>query len=76
MRGSSFRWNDGRGRPSLAAVPPAVFTIPPHFAFADALAAGLIARHGRERTGLARGLLLVPNNRAARAILSACAMPA
>ena len=50
---------------------PKVFTIPPHRAFADALAAGLIARHGREKTGLARGILLVPNNRAARAIQEA-----
>ncbi|MGE0178500.1 MAG: double-strand break repair protein AddB, partial [Sphingomonas sp.] len=50
---------------------PAVFTIPAHRAFADALAAGLIARFGKEATGLARGLLLVPNNRAARAIQDA-----
>ncbi|HEV2818567.1 MAG TPA: double-strand break repair protein AddB [Allosphingosinicella sp.] len=50
---------------------PKVFTIPPHRAFADALAAGLIARFGRERTGLARGILLLPNNRAARAIQDA-----
>ncbi len=50
---------------------PAVYTIPPHRAFADALAAGLIARFGREKTGLAQGLILVPNNRAARAITDA-----
>src|SRR5687768_5289640 len=50
---------------------PAVFTIPPHRAFADALAAGLIALHGRETTGLAQGLILLPNNRAARAITDA-----
>ena len=50
---------------------PSVFTIPPHRAFADALAAGLIARYGAEKTGLAGGLLLVPNNRAARAITDA-----
>ncbi|MGQ0590990.1 MAG: double-strand break repair protein AddB, partial [Sphingosinicella sp.] len=50
---------------------PAVFTIPPHRSFADALAAGLIARYGREKTGLARGLCLVPNNRAARALQDA-----
>lgn len=50
---------------------PKVFTIPPHRAFADALAAGLIALHGRERTGLAQGVVLVPNNRAARAIQDA-----
>ncbi len=52
-------------------MPPAVFTIPPHRAFADALAAGLIARYGKEKTGLAQGLLLVPNNRAARAVQDA-----
>ena len=51
--------------------PPSVFTIPPHRAFADALAAGLIARFRTERTGLARGIVLVPNNRAARAIQDA-----
>ena len=50
---------------------PSVFTIPPHRAFADALAAGLIARFGREKTGLAQGIVLVPNNRAARAIQDA-----
>jgi ATP-dependent helicase/nuclease subunit B len=48
-----------------------VFTIPPHRAFADALAAGLIARFGAEKTGLARGIVLVPNNRAARTITDA-----
>lgn len=50
---------------------PTVYTIPPHRAFADALAAGLIARFGRGEVGLARGILLVPNNRAARAIIDA-----
>ena len=50
---------------------PKVFTIPPHRAFADALAAGLIARFGREQTGLAEGTVLVPNNRAVRAIQDA-----
>ncbi len=50
---------------------PAVFTIPTHRAFADALAAGLLAEHGRGPVGLAEGILLVPNNRAARAIQDA-----
>src|SRR3546814_4398140 len=50
---------------------PSVYTIPPHRAFADALAAGLIALYGGEKTGLARGLVLVPNNRAARALTDA-----
>jgi ATP-dependent helicase/nuclease subunit B len=52
-------------------VHPKVFTIPPHRAFADALAAGLVAQYGREKTGLAKGIVLVPNNRAARAIQDA-----
>ncbi|HWH17500.1 MAG TPA: double-strand break repair protein AddB [Allosphingosinicella sp.] len=50
---------------------PSVFTIPPHRAFADALAAGLIARYGGTKTGLAQGMILVPNNRAARAVTDA-----
>ncbi len=54
---------------------PAVYTIPAHRAFADALAAGIIAQHGDiDRFGpmaLARGIILVPNNRAARAISEA-----
>jgi len=52
-------------------VRPAVFTIPPHRAFADALAAGLLARFGADQMVLAGGILLVPNNRAARAIQDA-----
>jgi len=55
----------------VSALRPTVYTIPPHRAFADAFAAGLIARHGRETTGLARGIVLVPNNRAARALADA-----
>ena len=54
-----------------AGAKPAVFTIPPHRAFADALAAGLIARFGKEKTDLARGIALVPNNRAVRALTDA-----
>lgn len=50
---------------------PRIFSIPPHRAFADALAAGLIALHGREKTGLAQGVVLLPNNRAVRAITDA-----
>lgn len=50
---------------------PAVFTIPAHRAFADALAAGLVARFGKDKAGLARGIVLTPNNRAARAIQDA-----
>ena len=50
---------------------PAVFTIPSHRSFADALAAGLIRRFGREPLGLARGRILLPNNRAVRALTEA-----
>jgi ATP-dependent helicase/nuclease subunit B len=50
---------------------PAVFTIPAHRAFADALAAGLIAQFGPDPLSLARTAILVPNNRAARAISDA-----
>lgn len=50
---------------------PAIYTIPAHRAFADAFAAGLIAQHGSRDLGLARGIVLVPNNRSARAISDA-----
>lgn len=50
---------------------PAVYTIPAHRAFADALAAGVLAQHGADAMGLARGIILVPNNRAARSISDA-----
>jgi ATP-dependent helicase/nuclease subunit B len=53
------------------AVKPTLFTIPAHRAFADALAAGLIRRFGGEPLGLARGLVLLPNNRAKRAMTDA-----
>jgi ATP-dependent helicase/nuclease subunit B len=47
---------------------PAVFTIPSHRSFADALATGLIQRFGRDPLDLARGRILLPNNRAVRAV--------
>jgi ATP-dependent helicase/nuclease subunit B len=50
---------------------PAVFTIPSHRSFADALAAGLIAKFGKEPLGLAQGRILLPNNRAVRAVTEA-----
>lgn len=50
---------------------PQLFTIPAHRAFADALAAGLIRRFAGEPLGLARGLVLLPNNRAKRAMTDA-----
>jgi ATP-dependent helicase/nuclease subunit B len=48
-----------------------VFTIPSHRSFADSLAAGLIARFGKEPLGLAQGRILLPNNRAVRAVTEA-----
>src|SRR3954468_10092845 len=48
-----------------------LYTIPPHRAFADALAIGLIRRFGSDPLKLARGLVLLPNNRAKRAIQDA-----
>ena len=50
---------------------PAVYTIPPIRAFADALVAGLLAQFGADRMILARGMILVPNNRAGQAIRDA-----
>lgn len=50
---------------------PAVYTIPPHRAFADALVTGILALHGADRLVLARGIILVPNNRAGQAISDA-----
>src|SRR5690349_12154523 len=49
----------------------AVYTIPSHRSFADALAAGLIARFGKDPLGLAPGRILLPNNRAVRAVTEA-----
>src|SRR3982751_2059552 len=50
---------------------PTVFTIPAHRSFADALAAGLIQRFGKDPLGLARGRILLPNNRAVRTMTEA-----
>ena len=58
----------GDGEPSQR---PSVFTIPAHRSFADSLAAGLIARHGRDPMALAGGRILLPNNRAVRALTEA-----
>src|SRR3954462_8804925 len=49
----------------------AVYTIPSHRSFADSLAAGLIERFGGEALGLAQGRILLPNNRAVRAVTEA-----
>lgn len=50
---------------------PAVYTIPPHWAFADALVSGILATHGDDRMAMARGMILVPNNRAGLSIRNA-----
>src|SRR4051812_18011195 len=50
---------------------PAVYTIPNHRSFADSLVAGLIRQFGRDPLELARGRILLPNNRAVRSITDA-----
>lgn len=50
---------------------PAVYTIPPHRAFADALVAGVLATHGDDLMAMARGIIIVPNNRAGLSIRNA-----
>ena len=61
----------------MAERKPAVYTIPAHRAFADALVAGLLARFGSTCDGqadgmsLARGAVLLPSNRAVRTVRDA-----
>jgi ATP-dependent helicase/nuclease subunit B len=50
---------------------PNFFSIPSDRSFADALVEGLIAKLSEDRMALARGIILVPNNRAAMAIQDA-----
>jgi len=57
--------------PETAAERPAVFTIPAHRSFADSLAAGLIQKFGKDPLALARGRILLPNNRAVRTVTEA-----
>lgn len=49
----------------------ALHTIPAQRAFADALVAGLMRRYGDDPLRLARGLVLLPNNRGRRAVQDA-----
>jgi ATP-dependent helicase/nuclease subunit B len=50
---------------------PAVFTIPAHRSFADSLVAGLRRQYGDGPIDLARGRILLPNNRAVRTVTEA-----
>ncbi|MCL6740188.1 PD-(D/E)XK nuclease family protein [Sphingomonas sp. RB56-2] len=50
---------------------PLVYSIPAHRSFADALAIGLINALGREPQSLAKGRILLPNNRAVRTVTEA-----
>lgn len=50
---------------------PALFNIPAHRAFSDALVAGILARHGDDPMRLAQGMILLPNNRAIRSVSDA-----
>ncbi len=50
---------------------PALFSIPAHRAFSDALVAGLLARHGGDPMALTQGMILLPSNRAVRAVSDA-----
>jgi ATP-dependent helicase/nuclease subunit B len=54
-----------------AAGRPTIHSIPVHRAFADGLAAGIIARYGDGALGLAEGLILLPSNRARSAVQAA-----
>ena len=51
--------------------PKSAYTIPAHRSFADALVAGLMRRTAGDAMALARGLILLPNNRAVRALTDA-----
>ena len=50
---------------------PLVYSIPAHRSFSDALAIGLINAVGRDPMALARGRILLPNNRAVRTVTEA-----
>lgn len=50
---------------------PRVFTIPPHVAFVDSLASGLLERSGGDPLALARAQVFLPNRRAVRALTDA-----
>jgi len=49
-----------------AAGTPIVYSIPAYRSFSDALVHGLLAAIGRDPAALARGRIILPNNRAVR----------
>ncbi|MFN3462086.1 MAG: double-strand break repair protein AddB, partial [Oceanibaculum sp.] len=55
----------------MAGTAPSVFSIPAGAGFADALAAGLMARAGGDPLALSRMLILVPTRRGGRALREA-----
>ncbi|MDQ3079271.1 MAG: double-strand break repair protein AddB, partial [Pseudomonadota bacterium] len=57
-------------QPPLAST-PTVYSIPAHRSFADALADRLVRQQGRAPDALARGRILLPNNRAVRTLTEA-----
>ena len=58
-------------RPAGNRSGPAVYSIAAHRGFADALVAGLLARHARGDLGLARVTLLLPSRRTQRTVTEA-----
>ncbi len=50
---------------------PALYNIPAHRAFSDALVTGILAQHGGDIIRLAQGMILLPSNRAVRAVSDA-----
>jgi len=57
--------------PTRVTIAPHLYTIPAHHAFADALAIGLIDRFGGDPMTLARGIVILPNNRSRRTLSDA-----
>ena len=58
-------------KPKRCLQQPELFSIPPHVAFVDALALGLMARTAPDPLALARAHILLPNRRAVRSLTDA-----